>query len=138
MMNSYLRYGLLLVVIFLSCNKNPIISSSQYKNFAQGFWRAVRGDTDISSGCGMVVYNWYAIETNTSSNSVIVTWDDGIACTRTPGTIYGNRITIEDCSVTAFFKIHSDSEATATFQTEDTTYTKRLKKIDDSPKMCWW
>ena len=111
----------------------PVPESIDYRSWARGFWWAVRGDTEISSGCGLFVYNWYAIETNTGSDSVIVTWDDGLACTRTPGTMYGNRITIEDCGVIALFEIHSDCKATSTFQTEDRTYTKTLQKERDDP-----
>lgn len=112
---------------------NPLTESVDYRSWARGYWRAVRADTEISSGCGLFGYNWYAIETNTGSDSVIVVWDDGLACTHTPGTMYGNRITIEDCGVTALFEIQSDCKATSTFQAEDKTYSKTLKKERNDP-----
>ncbi len=129
--------GIISILMFIaSCEDGPNDSMDcPYCSWAHGFWEAIGGETQITGEIGLICYNWYAIETNTGSDSVSVTWDDGIACTTTAGTMHENRIHIEVGNVKADFEMHSELDATATFRTEDGTYTKNLEKKRDDPSV---
>ena len=61
-------------------------------------------------------------------HSVSGTLNDGLSCTKTPGTMSGNRVNFEVRNMKAVLEIHSESYATVAFQTEDKVYTKTLEK----------
>ncbi len=129
-----------MVVVFLliqSCseNKNPVISSSQYREIAHGFWKAVGGDTLVTGEIGLIVYDWYAIDTKSKSYLVYVTWDDGLACTKTGAIIIDNTIVMSVFGIKTKFIIKSDKEASVTFKTNGRLYEKQLLKLRNDPRV---
>lgn len=124
------------MLIFISgCSesKNPVLSSSQYQDFAHGFWEAVSGTTLVTGEIGLITYNWYAIDTKSKSDSVYVIWDDGIACTKKSALMKENVIEIIVNEIHAKFTFNSDKEASVTFKTDKNRYEKQLLKIRNDP-----
>ncbi len=122
------------------CIRREKISSPEFnvidnRFLARGYWEATGGDTQISSGIGLLVYNWYAIDIKTAPDVMAVTWDDGLACTTTIGTITGNRIRIVVHHVEAVFELQDKRTINVTFKTDDKTYKKTLAKKRDDPKV---
>ncbi len=103
---------------------------------ARGFWEGVGGDINISEHAvgQMYNYDWYAIEPTTVTRATVV-WDNGLNCSRTDGTMTGNRITLTERDVIAEFIIHDKDTATVTFQQGTSTWTKQLKKTRNDPKV---
>ena len=129
-----MRYKILLIfplLLILRCSEddNPIISASQYKEYAHGFWEASSGDTEVTGEIGLIVYNWYAIDTKSHPDSVYVTWDNGIICTRSIAAINNNEIYFSVHDIHAKFTIYSSKYAFATFN----QYIKNLVKTSDNP-----
>ena len=120
----------------LSCYKetNPVTSfSSQYKDFAHGYWEAVGGDTKVTEGIGLIVYNWYAIDTKSKDDSVAVIWDNGWNCTKTNATMKVNVIEMTVRGISAKFIVKNNKEATAYFKSNTKIYKKDLEKFRDDP-----
>ena len=130
--SSYL-YLLLISSLLISCTVDE--SSIDYREAARGFWEVESVDPEISSGPAIVVRNWYAIDTTANIDTVTVTWDDGLACTKTVAEIEGDEIFIIVGSVEGVFKIHNDKSAAATFWWNESTCIKQLKKIRDDPQV---
>jgi len=132
---------LLILILFIqSCSEkdNPFIGSSQYKDFAHGYWEAVSGDTLVLGEIGLIHYNWYAIDTKSDNDSVYVTWDDGRGCTKTGALMIWNIIEMQVNEIHAKFIIKGDKEASVIFQTNENLYQKQLLKIRDDPSvLCW-
>lgn len=123
----------LLLIIKCSEDHNPIINLYQYKEFAHGYWEAASGDTHISGEIGLIVYNWYAIDTKSNNDSVYVTWDDGIACTKTVAKMNENKIELSVKDIYARFTIVGSKYASVIFTTNENQYEKQLIKIRDNP-----
>jgi len=137
---------IVIILLVLSCaeKNNPVISSSQYKDFAHGFWEAVSGDTLVTGEIGLIVYNWYAIDTKSNTDSVFVTWDDGIICTKTSALMKENIIemVVNEIhnerlanGIHTKFTFKSDKEAFVTFKTTENLYEKQLLKIRKDPSV---
>ena len=126
-----------LLLSILTCTEsiNPISSSSQYKDFAKGFWKAINGDTLVTDEIVLIAYNWYAIDTKSESDSVYITWDDGIACTRTASYMKVNIIEMTVDRIHGKFTIKNDLEASVMFKTDENLYEKQLLKIRNDPKV---
>lgn len=139
-MNSSMRIGkiVFLSVVFLfsqSCTKsgNPGIDSSQYKEISHGYWEAVGGDTSVTGEIGLIVYNWYAIDTKTDNDSVYVTWDDGIGCTKTNAMMKEDTIEMSVFGIETKFTIMNENEASVIFKTNLRSYEKQLLKLRNDP-----
>ena len=93
-----------------------------FQDYAHGFWRAVAGDTLGDYGQGLLDCNWYAIDTKSSPDSVLVTWEEGLLCPTKSGVmnskgeffIYDGRFP-EEGSTTAEFIILSEERVFVTF-----------------------
>jgi hypothetical protein len=123
----------LLLILRCSEDNNPIINLSQYKEYAHGYWEAASGDTQVTNEIGLIVYNWYAIDTKSNNDSIYVTWDDGIACTKTIATINENKIELSVKDIYAKFTIVSSKNASVIFTTNENQYEKQLIKTRDNP-----
>lgn len=133
--SAWIEISLAIIFLFISsCSENGI-SSSEYKEFAHGYWKAVSGDTSVSGEIGLIVYNWYAIDTESNSDSVYVTWDDGLACTKTGGIMNDGTIEMSIYGIKTIFIIKSDIEASVTFKTNNDLYEKQLSKLRDDPRV---
>lgn len=119
--------------LLISCADDESVIN--YREATRGFWEAISGDIKISSGPGIVVYNWYAIDTTAHTDSVAVTWDDGLACTTTIAGMSDDEIFIMVGSVEGTFKIHDNESATVTFQWDEGSCIKSLEKIRDDPQV---
>ncbi|MBN2031416.1 hypothetical protein JW824_14375 [bacterium] len=129
---------LLIIILFIpgcSEKQNPVISSSQYKDYAHGFWEAARGDIEVTNEIGLIVYNWYAIDTKSNGDSLYVTWDDGIACTKTSAIMKENMIEMQVNEIHAKFIIIDEKEAFVIFKTDENIYQKQLLKVRDDPSV---
>ena len=99
---------------------------------AHGYWKATAGDTQISSGPGLIVYNWYAIDTTGHGDSVFVTWDDHF-CIRTGALMENNIIQMVVSDVKAEFNIAGEGNASVVFDWNGVSYQKQLKKLRPDP-----
>ncbi|MDZ7262308.1 MAG: hypothetical protein ONB05_09425 [candidate division KSB1 bacterium] len=128
--------------LLLSCGdkENPVGSEDEYsrlisdhREVARGLWQAISGDIS-SSGPGLITSNWYAINPIASSDTVLVTWDDGLACTTTPGTMSKEgEIRFAAIGVEAIFEILSTKKILARFYWNGKTFKKELEKLRDDP-----
>ena len=106
-----------------------------YREAARGLWEAISGDIKISSGPGIVVYNWYGIDTTAHIDTMAVTWDDGMLCPTIIVEMSSDEIFIVVGSVEGTFKIHDDESATVTFHWDEGSFVKNLEKIRDDPQV---
>ena len=122
---------------FFSCEtrKSPTEPvNSGYKAMARGMWQAKSGDIANRSDPDLIFYNWYSFSPTSDSDSILVTYDNGIACTTTPGRMFWEgRIIFEAVGVTAIFAVESNQEISASFRWNGKTYRKQLKKMRDDP-----
>jgi len=89
----------------------------------------------VTGEIGLISYNWYAIDTKSNSDSVYVTWDDGIACTKTSALMKENIIEMVVNEIHTKFTFKSDKEASVTFKTKENLYEKQLLKIRNDPSI---
>jgi len=124
-------------MLFLqSCSKDfsPTYTESDIKNYAQGYWEAVSGDINLKiSEESIIIYNWYAIETSSKSDSVIVTWDDGKTCTKSTAFIEGEIIKFSAQGFDVQIKIEMNNGANASFKSLEKSYSKKLNKVRNDP-----
>ena len=120
------------ILLISGCGNNPV-SPEVYGGWAHGFWEATSGDIEISNEIGLISYNWYAIDTSSKGDNIFVTWDDGIACTKSSAYMKNNIIEMSVYNVKAEFEIKSNKEAIAYFISNGNSYKKGLTKIRNSP-----
>lgn len=111
---------------FTSC------ASIDMHKVVRGYWETVEGQLGSSPETEIYTHDWYAIDL-IGDSSAGVTWDDGISCTRTEGSIVGNEIHLTAHEVETTFVFHDATHATVTFHRGQTTYVKQLKKTRDDP-----
>ncbi len=109
--------------------------SINVREVARGYWETVMGKLTLDEYPGKIYYyDWYAIEFTSDSNA-LVTWDDGLNCTRTQARIEGNQIRLVAKDVETTFVIHDATHATVTFRRGWQTYVKQLVKTRDDPQV---
>ena len=117
---------------------------NQYRAYAHGFWEAVASDTLGDYGSGLLDCNWYAIDTKSSPDSVLVTWEEEVLCPTKSGVMNSSGEFFiddgrfpEEGATTAEFKILSDKKALVKFyvflHSFDHIYEKTLMKTRDDP-----
>lgn len=110
------------------------------ERIAQGYWRAVAGDINISQKIGtdqIHAYDWYAIEVD-HENQMRVIWDNGRGCTKTDATAVGDKILLVERGVLTTFVFKDATTATVTFRDGNQSWVKHLEKVRDDPAVICW
>jgi hypothetical protein len=103
-----------------------------------GYWVTQTGQLKISqSNLGRIyAYDWYAIKSN-GDGKVIVTWDNGLNCSKTQGQIVGNTIKLMAGNVNTELVVRDSRHATITFRDGEAVYVKQLvKQREDATVIC--
>lgn len=102
-----------------------------------GYWVTETGQLKISPIQGRIFeYDWYAIK-SVSDEKVVITWDDGLNCSKTEGQIAGNTIKLMAGNVKTELVVRDSHHATITFRDGQAVYVKQLvKQREDATVIC--
>ena len=138
-----LAYLLALTIGFQSCKDNTQTPSNtrDYSSQFRGQWIAREGHIndylEIGRGTGFLYYNWYVINSQSASDSVKITWDNGLNCTTSKGVLLSDSIVIDVYSIHTSLRLLNDTSIYMSFHLPDTTYWKKLvKQSNDTTFLC--
>ena len=125
---------LLLLGPLVNCDLSRDESDNNSLRLAHGFWQADSGDA-IPNGPGVLVYNWYAIDTDGTEYPISVTWDNGLTCTITEASFEEDKVFMTVGDYFCEFKIEDSKRITLTITYEDAKFIKHLTKERDSAEV---
>ena len=142
------RRGMLLLACCIAaagCNSSdptsPEFTLEEARKIAHGFWRVVDGDIEIPTGPAIVVYRWYSFDTAAHPDTVVITWDDGTACSISKALFTdSNVLAFTEQRVDLVFRFMPDTTATADYVVhsstgEEHTYHRVLARERIDPRV---
>jgi hypothetical protein len=121
------------IIEYLELLHKKIIDDYANVSSFNGYWEAVTGDSLITSGPGILVYNWYALDATIPGDSIKVTWDNGITCSSKNTELLYKDIHFTAEGVKANFYLVGSKEIWTVFIWNEKQYNKTLRKIRNDP-----